>query len=104
MRKRSLVIFGAIVGVLVIAGAVAWRALRVAELTSIGTGYTAQQICACVFISGRSADSCRSDLDALARRLIRAEIGTHQVTARSVAGLARATARFDQATGCMLVE
>jgi hypothetical protein len=104
MRKRTLVILGAILGALLLAGVVTWRTLHVSTLVEIGAGYSARQTCACVFVSRRSPDSCRGDLDALARRLISVEIGAQQVTARSIAGLSRATARYQQGFGCSLVD
>ena len=104
MRKRSWMILGVIAGVLVIAGAAAWRYLHVGDLVHIGTGYSARQTCACVFVSRRSAESCRADLDPLARRLISVEIGAQQVTARAIAGLARATARYEPGFGCSVTD
>jgi hypothetical protein len=104
MRKRSLVILGVIVGVLLLAGAASWRYLRLSELVQIGAGYSARQTCACLFVSRRSADSCRAELDGLAQRLISVEIGAQQVTARSIGGLARATARHDKGFGCALID
>jgi hypothetical protein len=104
MRKRRWVILGSIVGVLVIGGVAAWRLLRLSDLVEIGAGYSARQTCACVFVSHRSPDSCRAELDPLAQRLITVEVGAQQVTARSVAGLSRATARYEQGFGCSLVD
>jgi hypothetical protein len=104
MRKRRWVILGVIVGALVIAGVTSWRVLHVSDLVLIGAGYSARQTCACVFVSHRSADSCRAELDPLARRLITIEVGAQQVTARSIAGLSRATARYEQGFGCSLVD
>jgi hypothetical protein len=100
MRKRSI-IAALIVVVLVVGGAVAWRVLRIADLTSIGTGYAAQQTCACLFISKRSLESCRMDLDPLARRLVSVKPGAEEVTASSF-GLASATARYRKGFGCAL--
>jgi hypothetical protein len=106
MRKRSLVmlILGVVIGVVLVAGAVTWRYLHLGDLVVIGTGYTARQTCACLFVSGRSADSCRAELDPLAQRLMSVEIGAQQVTARAVAGLSRATARYEQGFGCSLTD
>ena len=106
MRKRSLVllIFGVAAAVLVVAGGVAWRVLKLSDMATIGAGYTAQQTCACVFISRRPVESCRSDLESLAQRLVKVEVGAQEVTARSMAGVARATARYDRTYGCQLVD
>jgi hypothetical protein len=104
MRKRSLVIAGVLAGVLVIAGAATWRFLHLSDLVQIGVGYSARQTCACIFVSHRSPDSCRADLDSLAQRLMTVEVGAQQVTARSIAGLSRATARYEAGFGCSLVD
>jgi hypothetical protein len=42
------------------------------------------------------------DLAPLARRLVSVEIGPQQVIARSMGGIARATARFQPGFGCAL--
>jgi hypothetical protein len=102
VRKRSFVILGVLAGLLVIASAASWRYLRLSDLAHIGAGYAARQTCACVFISRRSADSCRTDLDPLAQRVVSVEIGPQRVTARSMGGIARATARYQPGFGCAL--
>jgi hypothetical protein len=100
MSKRSR-IAATVLAVLLLGGVVAWRALRVSDLTNIGTGYAAQQTCACLFISKRSLESCRMDLEPLARRLISVKPGAQEVTATSF-GIARATARYTKPFGCSL--
>ena len=106
MRKRSLVliIFGVAAAVLLVAGGVAWRVLRLGDMARIGAGYTAQLTCACVFISHRPEQSCRDDLESLAQRLVTVRVGAQEVTARSMAGVARATSRYDKTYGCQLVD
>jgi hypothetical protein len=87
--------------VLVVAALVAWRAFGLTDLVHIGTGYTAQQICACLNVSGRSLESCKTDLDPLARRLMSVRVRPDGVTA-SAFGLATANARFEKEYGCSL--
>jgi hypothetical protein len=87
--------------VLVLGGVIAWRVFRVGDLTLIGTGYAAQQTCACMFVSGRTLDSCMTDLEPLARKLITVHPGDHEVTA-TAHGLATATARWEKGFGCSL--
>src|SRR2546430_491716 len=69
MRKR-VVILGLIASVLAAAAAVALWVVHVPDLVRIGTGYTAEQTCACLFVSRRPLASCWMDLDPLARRLM----------------------------------
>jgi hypothetical protein len=100
-HKRRWIALGIVAG-LALAGGAAWRSLELGTLVDIGVGYTSQLTCACLFISNRPLDSCRMDLDPLARKLIGIHPGERQVTATSF-GLARATARFDPEYGCSVV-
>jgi len=79
----------------------AW--LHLPTLIQIGPGYTAQVMCGCVFISGRTPQSCARDLDPLAGRLVSVQVdtATRSVTARGL-GLIRRTARFRENYGCGL--
>jgi hypothetical protein len=96
-RKRLLV--GA--AVLLVAGAIAWRVLHLSDLMHIGAGYVAEQTCSCLFVSGRSAESCRGDLEPLAQKLVRFTAGDGEVTARAFF-ISSATARYQKGFGCTL--
>jgi hypothetical protein len=87
--------------VAVVAIALVWRELRVSAMAEIGAGYAAQQTCACIFISGRELESCRAELDPLARWLVSVRPTRAEVTA-STLGIAHATARYDKNFGCTL--
>ena len=95
--KRVLLI---VAGVLVIGGAIAWRVLRIGDLARIGAGYSAEQTCACLLVSGRTLDSCMTDLEPLARKMIKVVPGDGEVTAN--AWVAHATARYQKGFGCSL--
>jgi hypothetical protein len=99
VRRKRLVL--GVVAVLLIAAAVAWRVFRVPLMLNIGTGYAAQQTCACLFVSGRTLDSCLGDLEPLARKLISIHPGSAEVTASGFA-LETATARYEKGFGCSL--
>jgi hypothetical protein len=104
MRKpvsKRLLIPGILALLVVAAGFAAWRLLHLPDLALIGTGYAAQRVCSCMFISHRPLESCQHDLDPLAQRLVSVQPGANQVTARSM-GLARATARYQPGFGCSL--
>ncbi len=96
MRKRLLIVMA----VLIIAAAVAIRVGHLPDLSHIGAGYTAEQTCACLFISHRTLESCRGDLEPMARWLVAVTPGTDAVMARSLVW--RATARYQKNFGCML--
>ncbi|HEY2745947.1 MAG TPA: hypothetical protein VGL86_15030 [Polyangia bacterium] len=98
MRKRIAL---AVVAVLLIAAALVLR--KLAPLGRIGTGYAAEQTCSCLFVSGRTLESCRGDLDPLARKLVSVRVGRDEVSASAV-GIAHARARYEAARGCTLVE
>ena len=91
-------------GVLIASAAVFLAAkLHLPTLFGIGPGYSAQVVCACVFVSGRPPASCAGDLDSLSRRLVSVSIAPadRSVTARAL-GLVRRTARFRDGYGCAL--
>ena len=98
MRKRIAL---AVAAFLAIAAVLALR--RIVPLGRIGSGYAAKQTCSCLFVSGRTLESCRGDLDPLALKLVSMRIGSDEVRA-SVAGIMHARAHFDAARGCTLVE
>jgi hypothetical protein len=98
-RRKRLAL--GVAALLIVAVAVAWRVFRVPLMLNIGTGYAAQQTCACLFVSGRTIDSCLGDLDPLARKLISVQPGTAEVRASGFA-LKTATARYEKGFGCSL--
>jgi hypothetical protein len=100
LARRKRLVLGAMV-LLLIAVAVAWRVFRVPLLLNIGTGYAAQQTCACLFVSRRTLESCLGDLEPLARKLISVHPGEAEVTASGLA-LETATARYENGFGCSL--
>jgi hypothetical protein len=95
--KRTLIV----VALLVVAGAVAWRALHLSELSHIGAGYVAQQTCSCVFVSARSVASCKTDLEPAAQSLVSLKVGADEVTA-SAFGISTATSQYRKGYGCAL--
>jgi len=100
LTRRKRLALG-VLALLVVAGAVAWRVFRVPLLLNIGTGYAAQQTCACLFVSGRTLESCLGDLEPLARKLISIHPGADEVTASGFV-LETATARYEKGFGCSL--
>ena len=96
IRRISIV-----VAIVIVAGAITWRALHLSDLAFIGAGYAAEQTCACLFISGRTLDSCKGDLEPLAQKLVSLHPGDREVTAISF-GVSSATARYDENFGCGL--
>jgi hypothetical protein len=100
LARRKWLLLG-VLAFLMIAVVVAWRVFRVPLLLNIGTGYAAQQTCACLYVSHRTLDSCLGDLEPLARKLISVHPGTEDVTASGFA-LVSATAHYEKGFGCAL--
>lgn len=105
MGKRTWVAAGfvVVVAVVLILAVVAWKVFRVSELARIGVGYAAQRTCSCLFVSRRSPESCRTDLDPMARWFVPVAAGAGEVTSR-IFGVARARAHYQQGFGCSLDE
>src|SRR5882724_4017334 len=99
MRRKHLLLGG--VAFLLVAVVAAWRQMRVSDLARIGAGYSAQQTCACLFVAGRTLESCMTDLDPLARRLVSVRPGSDEVVASGF-GFSTATARYEKGFGCSL--
>lgn len=100
-RQRTVLRLGLVAfAILVMAGG-AWKRYRVSGLLAAGAGYSAQQTCACLWVSGRTLESCKTDLDPLARRLVSIRVGADEVTASGL-GLATATSSYEKGFGCSL--
>jgi hypothetical protein len=53
----------ALLAVLLLLGAAAGAAWwRIRPLALVGAGYVAKQMCSCIFVGGRSFESCRPDM------------------------------------------
>lgn len=74
---------------------------RVVTLVTVGAGYTAKQVCSCVYVSGRSPEACAREPEQPADTLVKWTAKDGKVTA-STLGLAHATARYDEGFGCVL--
>jgi hypothetical protein len=100
MRFKGLAILG--VAALVL-GVGAWFAHRVVEQAHIGTAYVAKLTCSCLFVSHRPLQSCATDYDMPAARLLTSEVSSQSVTVSALGHLISARAVFDQGFGCHLV-
>jgi hypothetical protein len=83
---------------LLVVGALVYERAR--DLSTVGAGYVAKEVCSCVFVGGRSFDSCRSDIPETMER-VEAELGPDRVRA-FVPRLAERIARFEPPYGCVL--
>jgi hypothetical protein len=98
MRKRIALAVAALM-----AAALLLAARHFVPLGRLGTGYAAELTCACIFVSGRTLDSCRGDLDPLAQKLVSIAVGSDDVRTSAI-GVSRARATYSAATGCTIIE
>jgi hypothetical protein len=95
MRRFALVVAAlALVG-----AALAYQHVR--GLASVGAGYVAKELCSCVFVGGRSLESCALDVPETMAR-VRSELLPDGVRA-FVTGFALRVARHEPGFGCTLV-
>ena len=83
---------------LLVAGALVYERAR--DLSTVGAGYVAKELCSCVFVGERSLASCRPDIPETMER-VEAELGADRVRA-FVPYLAERIARFEPPFGCVL--
>jgi hypothetical protein len=83
---------------LLVVGALVYERAR--DLSTIGAGYVAKELCSCVFVGERSLASCRPDIPETMER-VEAELGADRVRA-FVPYLAERIARFEPPFGCVL--
>jgi hypothetical protein len=88
----------AIFWLLLVVGALVYERAR--DLSTIGAGYVAKELCSCVFVGERSLASCRPDIPGTMDR-VEAELGADRVRA-FVPYLAERIARFEPPFGCVL--
>jgi hypothetical protein len=81
-------------------GAAGFYYARFRAMAGVGAGYVAKEVCSCVFVGGRSIDSCRPDVPESMDR-VQAELLPDGVRA-FVTGLASRVARFEPGFGCTL--
>ena len=83
---------------LLVVGALVYERAR--DLSTIGAGYVAKELCSCVFVGERSLASCRPDIPETMER-VEAELGADRVRA-FVPYLAERIARHEPPFGCVL--
>jgi hypothetical protein len=83
---------------LLVVGALLYERAR--DLSTIGAGYVAKELCSCVFVGERSLASCRPDIPETMDR-VEAELGADRVRA-FVPYLSERIARFEPPFGCVL--
>jgi hypothetical protein len=94
--KRHIAV---VVVALALAGA-AYGYGHLRRITSVGAGYVAKEMCSCIFVAGRSFESCRPDVPESMDR-VRAELLPDGVRG-FVPALAERVAHYEPGFGCTL--
>jgi hypothetical protein len=100
MRFKGLAILG---GAVLVIGVGAWFVHRMVEQAHIGTAYVAKLACSCLFVSNRPLQSCATDYDLPAAKLLTTEVGIQSVTISAPGRLVSTRAVFEPGFGCHLV-
>lgn len=100
-KRRSWVIGVLMLGIGV--AVVVWGGRDAYSTARLGAAYVAKQTCSCIFVAGRPQQSCSSDYDAQAARLLSVQPAQTSVTVSAFAGLLSARAEFEEGFGCHLV-
>ena len=87
-----------VAGTVLLAGAV-YAGFQGASLARIAAGYAAKQTCSCLFVSGRSPESCDGDLRGVVARVTAWQVDGATVSA-SVLRVFAARAAFEEGFGC----
>lgn len=94
-RGRRIVL---VAGIVLLAGTV-YAGFQGVSTARIAANYAAKQTCSCLFVSGRSAQSCESDLRGVVARVTAWQAEDRAVTA-SVLRVFTARATFEEGFGC----
>jgi hypothetical protein len=68
----------------------------------VGTGYLAKQMCSCIFVAGRTADSCRPDMPESMDGLHATLLEDGEGVRTSLFGFVERVARHHAGSGCTL--
>ncbi len=85
-------------GIVLLAGA-AYVVVQGVAMARIAAGYAAKQTCSCLFVSGRSPESCQGDLRGVVARVTAWRVDGTAVSA-SVLRAFTARAVFEEGFGC----
>ena len=96
----------ALIGIIAAAGlaGLGWFASKQAAFAHVAVGYAAKQTCSCLFVSGRTMQSCLGDFPEDSRSLLNIVPAGDRVNASAAAGLFSAEAGYENGFGCRLVK
>jgi hypothetical protein len=88
----------------IVLASVGWVMRGQIAYAHIAAGYAAKQTCSCLFVSGRSLESCVADFPPDAREAITVTQENERVRASVLSGLIGAEAEADGEYGCALLD
>ena len=95
-RKWQLLV----VVLVLLVGIGVWSGRDTFAAARVGTTYVAKQTCSCLFVAGRSPESCRTDFDDEALGSLDVVSSKSSVTVTALGGLISSRAEFEQGYGC----
>lgn len=98
MRTSRLAIGGAVLAAVI--GVAIWFGKDAYATAHIGTTYVAKQTCSCLFVAGRSVESCKTDYDAADLARLNVEPDASGVSVTALGGLVSGRAQYDEGFGC----
>ncbi len=102
MSRKRWILVGIGAAALAVIVFICVKVSDIATYGRIATGYTAQQTCACLHVSGRTLESCKSDYPADAVSQIRFDVTGERVRVSAGGGLFKAEATYDERYGCRI--
>lgn len=104
MSRKRLIVIGGLVFAAIVISSVVWSLRDDVAYASIAAGYTAKTTCSCRHVSGRSFDSCMSDLPEDARGNFTITEDADRVHASALFGAISAEAIYEDGFGCRLLD
>ena len=102
MSRKRWILAGVAAAALAVVAFIGVKVSDMATYGNIATGYTAQQTCACLYVSGRTLDSCKSDYPSDAVSQIRFDVTGERVRVSAGGGLFKAESTYDERYGCRI--
>lgn len=100
--KPATAIIG--IGAAALVAGLAWFGMKQAAFAHIAVGFAAKQTCSCLFVSGRTMQSCLGDFPEDSRSLLTIDPAGDRVRSSAALGLFSAEAAYEDGLGCRIVK
>lgn len=102
MSRKRLIVIGGLVFIAIVISSVVWSLRDDVAYAHIAAGYTAKTTCSCLHVSGRTMESCLSDLPEEARNNFTITEEANRVHASALFGAVSSDAVFEEEFGCRI--